>query len=259
MAEGPLQGVGVLVTRPRTQALELVHAIEAQGGSAYCFPVMDIAPLEELDVHNSAAALESPDIVIFVSRNAVEYGIRHANGGQLAAIGPATAQAITAAGRIVDIQSASGYDSEHLLAEPSLQDVSGKRVRIIRGSQGRELLADELLARGAAVDYLSVYERRLPTVGADSLADLESRWRQGLINVITIMSVQSLVNLAELLPAWCAAQIESTPLVTPAGRVLKEVLDRYPASRPMLAPGPGADDMVQAIITLHSTDSGIAP
>ena len=259
MADRPLQGVGVLVTRPRTQAIELIDAIEEQGGNAYCFPVLDIAPFDELDLRNSANALEAPDITIFVSRNAVEHGISYAGDAKLAAIGPATAKAIVAAGRVVDIQAADGYDSEHLLAESQLQNVSGKRVRIIRGSEGRELLAEELLARGAKVDYLSVYERRLPDVGPDTLADLEARWRQDLINVITIMSVQSLANLAELLPAWCAAQLETTPLVTPAGRVLKEALDRYPASRPILAAGPGADDMVKAIIALHSTDSGIAP
>jgi hypothetical protein len=73
------------------------------------------------------------------------------------------------------------------------------------------------------------------------------------------MSVESLANLVELLPGWCAAQLESTPLVTPSGRVIKEALDRLPASRPILASGPGADDMVQAIVALHSTDSGIAP
>jgi uroporphyrinogen-III synthase len=115
-----------------------------------------------------------------------------------------------------------------------------------------------LRSRGATVDYLSVYERRLPAISAETLADLESRWRQHQINVITIMSVQSLANLAKLLPDWCSRQLESTPLVTPAGRVLKEALDRYPASRPILAPGPGADDMVRAIIALQDTDSGIA-
>jgi hypothetical protein len=73
------------------------------------------------------------------------------------------------------------------------------------------------------------------------------------------MSVQSLTNLIDLVPAWCRGQLELTPLVTPAGRVLKEVLDRYPASRPILASGPGADDMVKAIIALQGTDSGIAP
>jgi len=259
MADRPLQGVGVLVTRPRTQATELVNAIEGQGGRAYCFPVMEIAPFDDNVVHQRAAELGKPDIVIFVSRNAVEYGIEFTDGGRIAVIGPATAKAVKAAGRVVDIQPASGFDSEHLLEEPALRDVEGTHIRIIRGTSGRELLAEELTARGAAVEYLSVYERRLPEVGPETLADLESRWRQGEINVITVMSVQSFINLAEILPAWCAAQLATTLLVTPAGRVLKEALDRYPASRPTLAAGPGADEMVQAIIAIQSTDSGIAP
>lgn len=259
MADRPLQGVGVLVTRPRTQATELVNAIEQQGGRAYCFPVMEIAPFADNVVHRQAVALDRPDVVIFISRNAVEYGIEFTDGGRIAVIGPATAKAVEAAGRVVDIQPASGFDSEHLLEEPALRAVAGKHIRIIRGTSGRELLAEKLTARGATVDYLSVYERRLPEVGPETLADLEARWRQGEINIVTVMSVQSLINLAEILPAWCAAQLATTPLVTPAGRVLKEALDRYPESRPMLAAGPGADEMVRAIIAIHTTDSGIAP
>jgi uroporphyrinogen-III synthase len=259
MPERPLQGVGVLVTRPRTQATELVDAIEAKGGTAYCYPFIEIAAFVELDIRNSLARLGKPDIVVFISRNAVEHGIRFADDAEIAAIGPATTRAVEAAGRVVDIRPESGYDSEHLLAEPRLNDVAGQRVRIIRGKGGREFLAEELKARGAIVEYLSVYERRLPGVSAETASDLEARWRQGQINVLTIMSVQSLVNLVKLLPNWCAGRLESTPLVTPSGRVIKEVLDRFPASRPILAPGPGADDMVQAIVALHSTDSGIAP
>ena len=257
MAEAALKGVGVLVTRARTQAGELVAAIEAAGGTAFCFPVLDIAAIDENIVAANAAALATPDIVIFVSRNAVEYGLKYSQSGQLAAIGPSTAAAIAAAGRIVDIQPAAGYDSEHLLAEPVLRDVAGKCIRIIRGSAGRDLLAEELTARGAHVDYLSVYERKLPIVSAQTLSDLEGRWRQGDINVITSMSVQSFRNLVTLLPAWCEAQLEVTPLVTPAGRVLKEVLDRYPASRPIIASGPQAEEMVDAIIALHKADPAL--
>ncbi len=259
MADRPLHGVGVLVTRPRTLVTELVNAIEEQGGFAYCFPVMEIVPFDENVVQKHAAEMEKPDVVIFISRNAVEYGIQHTDGGEIAVIGPATAKAVEAAGRVVDIQPSKGYDSEHLLAEAALQDVAGKHVRIIRGTSGRELLADALVERGATVEYLSVYERQLPEIGPETLADLEARWRQGEINVVTVMSVQSLRNLAKILPAWCAAQLESTPLVTPAGRVLKEALDSHPGSRPILAPGPGADDMVKAIIAIQNTESGIAP
>ena len=259
MAKGALAGTGVLVTRPRVQATELADAIEHHGGEAFCFPVIEIVAHDPQVIQDAAARQATPDIVVFISRNAVEHGIAYTDGALIAVIGPATAEAVRAAGRIVDIQPASGYDSEHLLAEAALQDVDGKHVRIIRGTQGRELLAEELRQRGATVDYLSVYERRLPDVDPDTLAEVERRWRQGAINVITVMSVQSLTNLGRILPEWCAAQIASTPLVTPSGRVLKETLDRYPASRPALAAGPGADDMVQAIIALHSTDSGTAP
>ena len=174
-------------------------------------------------------------------------------------IGPSTAAAVSAAGRVVDVQPASGYDSEHLLAEPELRDVDGREIRIIRGNQGRELLAEELGRRGANVSYLPVYARRLPDVSPGVLEDLESRWRDGAISVITVMSVQSLDNLVKLLPAWCRDRLESTPLVTPAGRVIKEALVRFPASRPVLASGPQAGDMVQAIIALLEDDPGTAP
>ena len=257
MTEAPLEGVGVLVTRPRSQASELVAAIEAAGGTAFCFPVLEIVAIDESVVSAKADALARPDVVIFVSRNAVEYGLEYSQGGQLAAIGPSTAAAIAAAGRIADIQPSAGYDSEHLLAEPILNEVAGKHIRIIRGGAGRELLAEELVARGAHVDYLSVYERRLPEVSPQTLSDLEARWRQGSINIITSMSVQSFRNLVALLPAWCEAQLEMTPLVTPAGRVLKEVLDRYPASRPIIASGPRAEEMVEAIIALHKVDPAL--
>ena len=138
MTDRTLEGVGVLVTRPRTQADELVRAIETRGGVARCFPVLDIAPFDALDVRNSVARLGKPDIVIFVSRNAVEHGIRFTDGGAIAVIGPATAAAVNEAGRVVDIQPAAGYDSEHLLAEEQLRAVAGKRVRIVRGKGGRD-------------------------------------------------------------------------------------------------------------------------
>ncbi|MDJ0709638.1 MAG: uroporphyrinogen-III synthase [Woeseiaceae bacterium] len=259
MANGPLTGMGVLVTRPRTQAAALADAIERAGGRAFCLPAIEIVPLEPQVIREVADEQPTPDVVVFISRNAVEHGIRYTDGARIAVIGPATAAAVEAAGRVVDIQPASGYDSEHLLAETPLHEVDGKHVRIIRGSQGRELLAEELRARGATVEYLSVYERRVPDVDPDTLAELERCWRQGDLNVITVMSVESLANLSTILPEWCAAQVASTPLVTPSGRVLKEALDRYPASRPVLAAGPGAEDMVQAIIALQHSDAGTAP
>ncbi len=260
----PLEGVGVLVTRPRAQAAELMAAIKDKGGKAICFPVIEIMPRDEVAIAADAARLPEPDIAVFVSRNAVAYGLSYATGAAKAVTGPATAAAIRAAHQTVEIEPDKGYNSESLLAEPTLQDVTGKQVRIIRGGDGskgggRELLADTLRARGATVNYLSVYERRLPILSPDSLIEVETAWRDGKINTITVMSVETLKNLATLLPKWCAEQMQNVLLVTPTARVIKEMLDRYPASRSILASGPQAGNMIEAIIAVHRTDPGLAP
>lgn len=259
MADTPLKGLGVLVTRPRAQAAELMAAIEDKGGVAISFPVIEIVPRAASAIAADAGALPDPDIALFVSRNAVYHGLAYASGALKGATGPTTAAAIEAAGASVEITPQNGYDSESLLAEPALQNVAGKNIRIIRGGSGRELLATTLTARGANVQYLSVYERRLPESSRSSFAKIETAWRDDKINVITIMSVETLSNLIDLLSDWCRQHLESMPLVTPSARVIKEVLDRFPASRPILAAGPQASDMVDAIIGLNRTDSGTAP
>jgi uroporphyrinogen-III synthase len=259
MADMPLQGLGVLVTRPRAQAAELMAAIQEKGGTAISFPVIEIVPREASAIAADLEALPEPDIALFVSRNAVYHGLAYAKGALKGATGPTTAAAIVAAGASVEIAPRQGYDSESLLAEPELQNVAGKQIRIIRGGDGRELLATTLTGRGATVHYLSVYERRIPERSRSSLAKIEAAWRDGRINAITIMSVETLCNLIDLLSEWCKQHLEDVPLVTPSARVIKEILNRFPASRPVLAAGPQASDMVDAIIGLNITDSGQAP
>jgi len=258
MTDTPLKGVGVLVTRPRAQAAQLVELIQNKGGTALCFPVIDIAPREDLAIKADMALLPRPDIALFVSRNAVAHGLPYAEDAIKAAVGPATAAAIEAGGQTVEIQPEQGFDSESLLAEPALQNVSDKNVLIIRGDGGRELLADTLRERGATVDYLSVYERRLPVCSPELLTEVEAAWRGGNLHAITVMSVRTLKNLMVLLPDWCKQRIVDVALVTPAARVIKEALNCYPLSRPFLASGPQAADMLDAILATQRIDSGPA-
>ncbi len=256
MAEAALAGIGVLVTRPRHQASGLISAIESEGGTAFAFPTIEIVPRASEVVRTEVRSLRSPDIVIFVSPNAVQHGLIHADSAAIAAVGPTTTAAIESAGKTVDIRSATGYDSEHLLLESGLANVDGMTIRIIRGGTGRELLADTLKERGATVEYLSVYDRIAPDYSADDLSELETQWRSGAINVVTIMSVESLTNLIILLPQWCNDQLRQTPLVTPAVRVIKEAVDRLHNVPTALARGPQASEMVRAITDLGPIAAG---
>lgn len=244
MPDSTLAGVGVLVTRPRAQAADLTAAIESRGGTAVLLPVMEIVPC---DAARAARELPDADITAFVSVNAVRCGLRYA-AGRIAAVGPATAAALDAAGRKADIVPAAGFDSEHLLAEPELTNVAGRTIRIVRGQRGRELLADTLRGRGARVDYLAVYDRVSPAYSADELAELESRWRGGAIRAVTVMSVESLDKLIDILPESCRELLSATPIVTPSARVIKEALARLQGSRPLLASGPRAAEMLDAVV-----------
>ena len=248
MARGILEGAGVLVTRPRRQAEGLVAAIAVVGGRAIEFPAIEARPRSAADIAADAAALLPPDITIFVSGNAVRFGLDHAGAARVAAIGPATAALIEELGRDVDIRSPVGFNSEHLLATPELQDVDGKVVRIIRGNAGRELLATTLRDRGATVEYLPVYSREVPDYSDAEIDSIRAKWAAGEIDVVSIMSVETLVNLVELLPRDCREALGKTPLVTPATRVIKEAEKRFPGIPTTLADGPQASDMVEAIV-----------
>lgn len=256
MADAPLAGIGVLVTRPAGQAGELVTAIEAAGGHCIGFPVIEISPRSPQAIEADLAGLPDPDIVIFISRNAVEHGLAWSGDGVIAAVGPATAAAIEASARVVDIRPAGGFDSESLLAESALTEVRGKTIRIIRGNGGRELLATTLRERGARVDYLEVYRRCTPDYSEQEIANITGQIERGEIGAIVVMSVESLGNLLSLLPESCRRALAKTRLVTPASRVLKEVTDRLPGCPATLADGPGADEIVRAIAAVAPHSSG---
>lgn len=256
MSEPSLAGLGVLVTRPEHQADELVAAIEAHGGTAIRFPALTIKPRAAADISTDLALLAPPDIAIFVSPNAVRFGLEYSGKAAIAAIGPSTAAAIEAAGRSVDIVSAAGYNSEHLLAEPALKEADGQVVRIIRGQQGRELLADTLRSRGATVDFLAVYERAAPDYAPADIQALESKLRAEAVDFTTIMSAESLRNLVAILPESCRDHLVETRLVTPAARVIKEAQELLPGIPTTLAQGPQVDDMIRAMLEHASNAPG---
>jgi uroporphyrinogen-III synthase len=258
MSKGALDGTGVLVTRPEHQSDKLAAAIEDAGGEAIRFPVIDIVPAEVADATRELESLPAPDITVFISTNAVMYGLPFVNGEDtiVAAIGPTTKAAIEAAGRHVDVCPMQGFDSESLLAEAAMQDVSGKNVRIIRGDGGREMLARTLRERGAAVHYLEVYRRQTRTYSQSLLSGLEQRWRDGQVNYVIAMSGESLSKLLEILPANCRKMLENTPIITPSPRVFRSGSDRIPDAKIVLADTSQTADMIRALVAYRQSNSG---
>ncbi len=177
MAELRLSGQRILVTRPIDQAADLARAIDRVGGVPLLFPLLQIGPAEnQKTLNDQIARLAGFDLVIFVSPNAVHYGMEAIRarlgsipqGVRVATVGMGSAKALHDRG-IKDVMVPPvRHDSEGLLEE--LKQVAGLRVMILRGDGGRELLGDELRARGAEVEYAACYRRSMaPLSGLENL------------------------------------------------------------------------------------------
>ena len=151
-----LHGLGILVTRPEQQAAVLCRLLEAQGAIAHRFPGVTIVPHATGRAQLTRLASQ-PDFnfVIFISANAVRFGAAFLSQRRdlaIAAVGPATARALNQAGYRVSVVSQGGFDSEHLLANAQFSALQGKRILLVKGSGGRELLEQQLAQRGAQVE-----------------------------------------------------------------------------------------------------------
>lgn len=196
--------LGILITRPAGQAENLARMIEQAGAIPILFPTIEIQAIDERpETRAILKQLDQYEYAIFISANAVRHGMATvwALGAwpeRLAAlaVGAATAQALREHGLSRIITPAEGSDSESLLRMPVLQDIRGKKLLIVRGLGGRELLAESLRERGAWVDYLECYRRGLPA--CDS-APILQRFAQGDIQAIVVNSAEGLENLFTLL------------------------------------------------------------
>ncbi len=245
MTGATLGGAGVLVTRAAEQAEPLCRAVRDAGGEPWLLPALTIAPLEYTSEPDRAE-----DLVLFVSRNAVRFGsqILDRPRAGLAAIGPSTAAALTEAGHRPDIVPATGYDSESLLAMPELADMDGRRVLIVRGRGGRELIAETLRARGAEVRYAEVYERRRPDPPRREIEAVHAAWRDGRLRFVTCLSLETLRNLVAILGDYGPSVLRGTTLVSASERVLQQARREDIAVDTLLSRGPEPADLVRAMI-----------
>jgi uroporphyrinogen-III synthase len=245
----PLTALSVLVTRPAGQAASLCTRIEAAGGEAIPFPVIAIEPIA------ATAVTQNYDLAIFTSVNALHHGLpllRTDVTTHIAAIGNATAQAIASANRPIAIVAPAPHTSESLLAMPELMDVSGKRVLIVRGAGGRDVLRTTLTERGAVVDYLEVYRRVPVNASADEVSALEDRWQNGGVDVVTLTSVEILDSLFSLLTDRGRVLLQQTPFVAVSERIATSARAKALAGPCILTRAADDESIVGAIAHWHA-------
>jgi uroporphyrinogen-III synthase len=182
----PLSGLSILVTRPALQSASLNNRLIALGAQVTLLPVIEIISRE------CQLPGQRYDLLIFISSNAVHHGqaiLAAQPQARIAAVGTSTAQALISSGHQVDVTPELAASSEALLNHPLLQTPPA-RVLIVRGTGGRELLRDTLIARGSQVDVLEVYQRAPVQPETAQLNLIQQQMNDGLIDIVTLTSVE---------------------------------------------------------------------
>jgi uroporphyrinogen-III synthase len=209
----------ILITRPKAQSQNLSRLIAQQGGQAVLFPVIEIQAVAEAEAELNQLNRQLTDYygLIFTSANAVQYSVAQLvlpASLQRAVIGQSTANALQQHGYVTTICPPQ-FNSEALLAMPALstERVRQQRIALIKGQGGRELLAETLRQRGAALTEIAVYRRCLPQSPVLPKPPFAA---------VIVTSVESLHHLFALFSP--ADGLAHTPLVVISQRVANSIV-----------------------------------
>jgi uroporphyrinogen III methyltransferase / synthase len=203
---GPLHGRTVIVTRASDQAQRFVEMLEAAGARVLKAPTIAIeppsswAPLDRaLDALGTFtwAIFTSVNGVAMVDRRLRQRGLGWAGFGRLrlAAIGPATAEALSEHGLRPSVVP-TDFRAEGLMERLRSEITPADRILMARASQARDLLTRELRGLGVAVTEVPAYTTRRVDASAARLRDVLAT--RG-VDAVTFTSSSTARNFAELL------------------------------------------------------------
>ena len=208
----PLFGRRILVTRAAERTDALLARLENAGAEAIAAPTIVLENVEDGSALDRALAeLESFDWILFTSAHGVDVFFTQlfASGGdarrlgsaRLAAIGPATADALLHRGLRADLVPAE-FRAEGLVAR-LVPEVRGKRVLLPRAEGARDVLPRELTRAGAEIVDVATYRAKRVSALPERARELLYR---DAVDAITFTSSSTVRNLHSLLGSDAVAK-----------------------------------------------------
>jgi uroporphyrinogen-III synthase len=203
---GPLAGLSIIVGRARHQASALSFGLRKFGAEVVEIPFIEIRkPRSYKPLDSALNNLKDYDWLILTSVNGVDafwdrlHKLRLTNKqlkhAKVAAIGPATKQAIEKRGVKVNVVPEE-YVAESVVE--SLRDqVMGKHVLLARAKVARDVIPRELRKLGAHVDVVEAYETVIPRSSRARLRAIltNSKRRPDVITFTSSSTVRNFVAL----------------------------------------------------------------
>ncbi len=231
----PLAGKRIVVTRAREQASDFADRLRTLGAEPVEFPLIQIAPPPDDCAALDAALshLQTYDWACFASAPAVRAALdrlhilgrdaRAFGSARIAAVGPATADALHAYGLSADFQPATLTGAA--LAEELPGDLAGTRILVPRALEGDEALVTTLQARGAVVDAVPAYQTLLDGANA---ALVRARLAAGTIDAVTFTSSSTVKNFVSALSMDLPLSVAIACIGPSTAQTAAELLARPP-------------------------------
>ena len=241
----PLSGKRIVVTRPADQAESFCKRLEAAGAHPIRFPTIRLEPVaENAALRRELGRLAEYDHVIFTSVNGVDFSWRLLTdawpaGVHVAAIGPATAEALRRRGVRPD------FVPEEFRAEQiaqGLDQVAGRKILLLRARTARTVLADMLRAREAQVKEVAAYETRMNRPDHRAFASLE----QGF-DVLTFTSASTVEGFAAI-----AIQLLSRAVVACIGPITADAAYKCGLPADVIAETYTIDGLIQRLTDFYA-------
>lgn len=178
-----LEGIRVLVTRPRERSEELCFLLEDEGAEVLHVPLLELLPPENPRPLKAAAeSIQRYKWVVFASPSAVEAlmeALREAGTTarlsqvRIAVVGPRTARTVEGYGLHVAVESPEGTGAAlYEVMRPGLD--AEDEVLLPAAEEGRRELEDALREHGARVARVTAYRSASVPLSAEDRAHLES-------------------------------------------------------------------------------------
>ncbi len=249
----PMFGQRVVVTRSQPQASKLSEALGELGAEVIEAPAITISPPR--DDHRFVEFLDALrarpfDWVVFTSPNGVEEFVRQCRlhgldaralgRAKLAAVGPATAQALRAVFLQPDLVPDEFTTEAMGLALMNFDDLTSKRVLLVRSDIAPPELSDILRQAGADVEDLTAYCTCKPTALPDKA---QEALFAGKIDWITFTSSSTVDNFVVL----AGRSLLDGPKLAAIGPVTADALKRHGLTPAVVARPHTIDALVEAM------------
>ncbi len=255
MADQPLAGKRIVVTRARKQAGSLAQRIKALGGEVIELPTIEIQPPADFSIFDAALArIENYDWLIFTSVNGIDAFLARLDQAgktvldlkniKTAAVGAATAERLAAAGISLDLLPAR-FQAEGILDALGAASMRGKRVLIPQAVGARDILPATLRQWGADVAVVEAYRTVMPACDSGAV---RLRLQQGEVDIVTFTSSSTASNFAQLFGGAALRSIVGNAAIACIGPITAKTVEELGGRVAILARQSTVEGLIDALV-----------